>query len=661
MSLFKRPLLAAGVSGFAALIIAALSPLPAAVALATLCAVSGIVFALVRRLRKAAVCLLFAAAALCSFCVAETTRVLPLSAWDGKTASITGTVTETGTVTRGVLRVTVQVENDNFPSGTKLLLRVPFNDLPPTCGDEIVAKTTLQRSDTEQTLLFDAAKANGRLLSGWTEQATDFYVIRRDDPSFAGRLTLAKEAVAEALLSGFTQDVRPLLRAMCLGDKTTLSDDVIADFRRAGVSHLLVVSGLHTSIVAMGLYGLLRKLRASRRASSVAALLVLWAFALLVGVHPSVVRACILNTLVLSGNLFRRRADGLNSLGGGLLILWICNPFCVYDVGLWLSFGATFGLLRLLPPMTRAQNAFFKKHKTGRAERPLRFVAESLCVTLAATLPILPICALTFGEISLVAPLTNLLCVFAATLLLWCAAGALVFSVVLPGFLAGGLRLCATLLARYLLWATSLCSRVPFAVLSTDEWYRRLWIVVTLCAVLLLWRLRGKRAALAGTAVLCLLLFGMTAVDAALSKGKTDVTVKRAYGDVAVMLERDGAYCLLVDGGNGWTAAKSALDRENVTAVDTVVLLDPTRKITRKWQQFNDSVSVTRYVTPLYNEKATASLKAENETLTVVNDVSLFGDDVFVAVDGTAITVSTAAETHTIELTEMADASFRME
>ncbi len=660
MSLFKRPLLAAGASGFAALIAAALSPLSVTVALTILCATVGVICACVRRLRKAAVCLLFAVVALCSFCVAEVTRVLPLSSWNGKTVAITGTVTETGTVARGVLRVTVRVENESFPKGTKLLLHVPFNDLPPACGDAIVTKTALQLSDTEETLLFDSAKANGRMLSGWTEDGADFYVIRQKELSLAGRLSLAKEAVAEALLSGMTQDVRPLLQAMCLGDKTSLSDDVITDFRRAGVSHLLVVSGLHTSIIAMGLYGLLRKLCASRRMSSVAALLMLWAFALLVGFHPSVVRACVLNTLVLSGNLFRRRADGLNSLGGGLLILWLCNPFCVYDVGLWLSFGATFGLLRLLPSMTRACRRFFETHQTGKAERLLRFAAESLCVTLAATLPILPICALVFGEISLVAPLSNLLCVFAATLLLWCAVGALAFSVVLPGFLAGGLRFCATLLARYLLWATSLCSHVPFASLSTDEPYRRLWIVVTLCVVFLLWRLRGKRAAFVGTVALCLLLVGMTAVDSAVSKGKTDVTVKRAYGDVAVILERDGEIGLLIDGGNGWTAAKTALSRENVAAVDTVVLLDPTRKLARKWLEFNDAVSVKRYVTSSDNEKVTAALQTENETVTVTNGVSLFGDAVSVTPSGERLTVSTAAESYTIDLNETTDTSFRM-
>lgn len=448
MSLFKRPLFAAGFSGFCALIAGAVLPFGTTAILAVLCLVTGLLGLLCRSFRKAAVCLLCTAVAAGWFLSNEVTEYRPRVAFNERTVAVHGIVIENGEIAHGVLSTTVKVTSGDLPTDTKLFIRVPFNDLSPDYGDEVSFTATLSSETSEEITLFDSSKANRVFLSGWIEDGEDFHLLRQDTRSFRKSVFRFRQKTADALLEELPLDVRPLLRAMCLGDKSTLEEDTVYAFRHSGVSHLLVVSGLHMSIVAMGVFGLFRKCRVSRRLSSAAALVALWLFALLVGFHPSVVRACVLNTLVLSGNLFRRRADGLNSLGGGLLILWLVNPYCVYDVGLWLSFGATYGLLRLLPRMTTVCNDFYKTHKTGKAERPLRFVSESLCVTLAATLPILPICALVFGEISLIAPVTNLLAVFPATVLLWSTAAGLLFNLCGFGFFAGAFRLIATLLGR---------------------------------------------------------------------------------------------------------------------------------------------------------------------------------------------------------------------
>ena len=665
MTCLKRPLFAVGVSGFCALICAALLPSFTVVSLLVVCVATGVVTLPFRRCRAVAVCVLSAAVAIGGFLVAEVTLCRPLAELDGKVVTVCGKVTETGSVSHNVITVTVEtIDGGDLPAGMRVRLHAPFADLPPVYGDEVGACVTLSRSDvTEERALFDSAKANRTFLSGWTDNVENFCVTRRDSRSLAKSLSLAKASVCAALLDGMPRDVSPLLCAMCLGDKSALSNEVIRSFRRSGVSHLLVVSGLHTSIVAMGLYGLLRKLRVSRKAASAAALVLLWAFGLLVGFHPSVVRACVLNTFVLSGNLFRRRADGLNSLGGGLLLLWLINPFCVYDVGLWLSFGATLGLLWLLPPMIRVCDLFFEKTRTEKLRHPLRFVAKSLCVTFAATLPILPMCAVVFGEVSLVAPLTNLLTVFAATLLLWCAAGALFLSTIHLGFLAGGLRLCATLLSRYLLWVTSLCGGIPGATVSTDAPYRRWWVIVTVLAVLFLWKFRNKKTALAGFAALCVVLCGLCVGDNLLAKGKTDLSLVRAYGDTAVMLEKDGETCLLVDGGNGWVAATSRLDRADGAEVDTVVVLDASRRLTRKWEEFNDRVAVRQYVLTEHNKATAATIEEKGATqVAVAREVTLFDGAVVVRAEESRVTVNTVnGSEYIVDLTDKTDASVRLD
>ncbi len=656
MTSFKRPLAVIGFCGFGALVAVALLPFYAGVALTVLCALCGAAMWIFRKTRKAAWCLLAATVALLLFLVCEIRDCRPLQKFDGQTAYVRGTVTESGGIAHRVLTVTVRVTDGDLPRGTLVTLRAPFSDLAPAYGDEVKTTTALEYTDTGGLFRYD--KAEKILLSGWTKQEKDFTLLRVGDRSLRARVTAARTALSQAILSGMTRDVRPLLLAMCLGDKSELPADVTAAFRRSGVSHLLVVSGLHLSIVAMGVYGVLRKLRAGRRAASVAALCALWAFAVLVGFHPSVMRACILNTLVFSGNLFRRRADGLNSLGGGLLLLWVCNPFCVYDVGLWLSFSATAGLLCFFPHFTKAYKdvleAYPLRHRA--LDRAVRFVLESLCTTLAATLLILPICAVVFGEISLVTPLANLVCVPAATLLLWCSAGALLFSVLPFGFLAGGWRLCATLLARFLLWATSLCGGAPHAVLSTREPYRVVWIFLTLALVAVLWKIYGKRKAAAGFAVALAVLILLCVGDRVWTAGQTEVTLKRAYGDNAALLTQDGVACLFVDGDNGWTAAADLLDRENQSAVETVVIVDAARKLTRKWQEFDDRVTVENYVLAA-DDKAAGTLKTAEKTVTVTTTAPLF-ENGRMTVRENAVSVNIDGTQFTLDFTGTDDVSF---
>ncbi len=654
MSIFKRPLLAVGVSGFTALCLCVCFSLSFGTAAAVVCAVTGVAGVWFSRFRKAAVCLLCASVAAGMFLLNETTVYRPRTAFDGKTVAVDGIVTESDGLYHGVLAATVKVTGGDLPTDTKLFIRVPFNDLSPEYGDKVSFTAALASETAEKLTLFDSAKADRVFLSGWIEDAKDLRLTRTDSRSLLKTLSALRQKTADALLEGLPQDVRPLLCAMCLGDKSALDNDTVAAFRQSGVSHLLVVSGLHMSIVALGVFGLLRKCRVGRRASSAAALIALWLFALLVGFHPSVVRACILNTLVLSGNLFHRRADGLNSLGGGLLILWLVNPYCVYDVGLWLSFGATYGLLRLLPLMNRGCKRWFVCHPLGVMERPARFVASSLCVTFSATLPILPICALVFGEISLVAPLTNLLAVFPATLLLWSAAAGLFFKVCCLGFFAGAFRLIATLLGRYLLWITSLCGGLPSAVWNTEALYRRVWVVVSLVLCVLLWKRWGKKASFAGVAGALTVIVLLCTMEVAWLKGKTRLMVKHAYGDTAVVLIQDEEACVILDGGNAWTAAKSVLEKEKRTAVEAVVILDEYRKITRKWNEFDDAIEVAEYRLMRPEDTTAKELSQNGVPVDVMTERLPIFDNVFLETAENSVMVTCGEENVVLCPTEKA-------
>jgi competence protein ComEC len=189
---------------------------------------------------------------------------------------------------------------------------------------------------------------------------------------------------------------------------------VTDDFNRAGISHLVAISGYNVLLVtALGLAAL-RPLAGRRRAIVVSMLLVVL-FALLVGGSPSVLRAALMGLILLGAKLAGRPDDGLSAvwLTAALLGLW--QPLIFNDVAFQLSFAATLGLVLLARPLQTALAWSLQSRLPGPA---VSFLAESGGVTLAASLATLPIVGLTFDRVSLVALPANLLAGFAFPLIL---------------------------------------------------------------------------------------------------------------------------------------------------------------------------------------------------------------------------------------------------
>lgn len=140
-----------------------------------------------------------------------------------------------------------------------------------------------------------------------------------------------------------------IFRAMLLGDKAGLSENIRHMYQKNGIAHLLAVSGLHLSLVSFAAYGILRRLGAGYGAAGIAGGAVLFSYALLTGASPSVVRALI---MVLCGFLaayLGRTYDLLSALAlAALCMLWD-SPYLICQAGVQLSFGAIMGIGGLAP------------------------------------------------------------------------------------------------------------------------------------------------------------------------------------------------------------------------------------------------------------------------------------------------------------------------
>lgn len=355
----------------------------------------------------------------------------------------------------------------------------------------------------------------------------------------------------ESIDRAFQPEEAGLVRALVTGNRDNLTDQFTTSLERTGLSHTVAVSGMHLGFLAGLLSGLL-----GRGKRTTALLTVVWVvlFCGVAGNTPSVLRAAVMILMLQAAPLLGRERDGPTALGLALMLLLAVNPFSAAHVGLQLSFASVAGILTVsdriqgwmthLCRLDRAPGSAWAKY----ARAAPRFVISSLSATLGATVFTMPLVAIHFGTLSLIAPLSNLLSLWAVGLLFL---GGLLVGV--AGLFAPGIgAVLATPflpLARYLDWVVDLLSRPALAALSLQSFYFWMWLLLFYAVLILSIWMPGRKplwqpaVALAGTLVLALGFNTLSFQAGDLSAAVLDV------GQGQSALVRVGDYLALVDCG----------------------------------------------------------------------------------------------------------------
>ncbi len=421
---------------------------------------------------------------------------------------------------------------DKLPRGSRVLLYC--NELvAPKLYETVSAEVELKALYATQ----QSYQADGVFLQAYpTAYDEEAMTVTAASRSWRNALSPLRDRLLANIRERLNGEEGALLAGICLGEKDGVSDATMAAFRRAGLPHILVVSGLHLSIISAGVYGLLRFLLSHRRLAAAVTMATVVFFMALVGFTPSVVRAGVMCLVMLGGQLFTRRADGLNSMGIALMLLLAANPYCLLDVGLQLSFGAAGGVLCLTKPL---QERLYRL-------RLWKFVADGLAVTLAASLPILPLLGYYFGEVSVVSPLANLLAVACAGVVLVFGWIGTLLSLFPPlAFVANGVLYLAGQLVRWLLLVAYTVGGLSIATVPIDRAWTILYLtggcgLVILCLCKLKGQLRRLSAFLAAALVLA------CSADTRLHRDTTVITVSMHADSAVLLLEQDGRHGLIV-------------------------------------------------------------------------------------------------------------------
>ena len=214
---------------------------------------------------------------------------------------------------------------------------------------------------------------------------------------------------------GYAGDEYAVVAAMTLGDKSAMTSELNEVYAVSGASHVLALSGLHLGIIYM-LLALVVVGRRWRFATQVLAVLGIWAFAMLVGLPLSVVRAAVMISVYGLLSLLGRNRLSLNALALAALIILMVSPYSLWDVGFQLSFAAMMAILTVQPLFEHAV-----RREWLMAHPVIRSVWGLSTVSVAAQLGTAPLVAYYFGRFSTWFLLTNFIVIPATTAILYLA------------------------------------------------------------------------------------------------------------------------------------------------------------------------------------------------------------------------------------------------
>lgn len=218
------------------------------------------------------------------------------------------------------------------------------------------------------------------------------------------------------------KDAKAVLLAITLGVKDELDNELQASFSAAGAMHVLAVSGLHVGII----YGIILlifkrfKLNSWKRRwwMAIASILLLWAYAFITGLSPSVLRAVTMFSFVAIGKAKNTNSSIYNTLAASAFVLLCWNPYLIMSVGFQLSYLAVFGIVYLQPKFYRMLD--LKNYWLDK-------IWEISCVSLAAQIATAPLSVLYFHQFPTYFLFSNLFVIPAAFIMLIMGLMVLVF------------------------------------------------------------------------------------------------------------------------------------------------------------------------------------------------------------------------------------------
>jgi competence protein ComEC len=233
-------------------------------------------------------------------------------------------------------------------------------------------------------------------------QDEDYHFLDRGEADFLSRVFQSVSDFCHHGLSKFLEgEELAVAKALILGDKSMLDSELRNSFSNTGAMHVLAVSGLHVGIVAQILMYLSQFLSrwVTKKRAVLTVVILLWAYALLTGFSPSVVRSVLMFSLLIVAQISGRNYESINVLFFAALVSLLFNPYLIVDVGFQLSYGAMLGIFLFYGPISSLFTI---------ENRYIKFLWDGTAVGLAAQCMTTPLTLYYFHQFPNFFAITNI-------------------------------------------------------------------------------------------------------------------------------------------------------------------------------------------------------------------------------------------------------------
>lgn len=396
-----------------------------------------------------------------------------------------------------------QINGDTIHSGKRWLLNVKkkkdnqlqHHDEQIQFGDLIAFNGSIEiPSKARNNMGFDYQKyLKVQKIYGTLVVKNQIQIAKKNQSSVIARVLYnVKQDIRERIYFFLPQGIRELCLGILIGNRKEISQDVINEFNKSNLSHMLAVSGAHVSYITLILNFLFHKTRYRLRKAFIGTFLIF--FMGLTGFTPSVERAGLMVILTMLAGVLYRKQDVYTNLFFSCLVILFINPYAIFDIGFQLSYGGTLGILLFQKKISKLLFQCFvfervrydtsdintsldrKKQKEKWTPRIKKYVIDALAVSISANLVIIPIMGVWFHNLSFTFWISNLL------------AGPLLGVITVGGFILYATSLLFTPIANLVSWGLKyllyllifiarICSNIPFSsiLVRTPYWFEILF------------------------------------------------------------------------------------------------------------------------------------------------------------------------------------------
>ncbi|MCL6267685.1 ComEC/Rec2 family competence protein [Flagellimonas myxillae] len=299
-------------------------------------------------------------------------------------------------------------------------------------------------------------------------------VIVKDDPkpSWYGRASRFREHIISKLKQkAFGEEELAVIQALLLGQREDISEETYSDYKNAGAVHILAVSGLHVGIFLLlfqFLLSPLERLPKGKTLKLVVVVLLLWAYAFIAGLSPSIVRAVTMFTFLAYAMHLNRPTNAFNILALSMFFILLIKPLFLFQVGFQMSYAAVFAIIWVYPKL---QRFWFPENLV------LQKIWQLLSVSIAAQLGVLPISLYYFHQFPALFFVSNLLVVPFLGILLGSGILVIILSLIdlLPKFLVSAYDFLIGAMNNIVAWVGRqehfIITDIPFDSVQLVSWY----------------------------------------------------------------------------------------------------------------------------------------------------------------------------------------------